>query len=105
MWTTADEVGQSAWNWRRGWDSNPRDPLGVCALSRGVPSTTRPPLLPARLKPGLPPQRKHGDFRREAEGHELARLRAPGAPARTGRRWAEGGMGWLRAAVAVVPLP
>jgi hypothetical protein len=30
--------------WRRRRDSNPRDPLEVCALSRGVPSTTRPHL-------------------------------------------------------------
>ncbi len=30
--------------WRRRRDSNPRDPLEVCALSRGVPSTTRPRL-------------------------------------------------------------
>lgn len=30
--------------WRRGWDSNPRDPFEVYSLSRGAPSTTRPPL-------------------------------------------------------------
>lgn len=30
--------------WRRGRDSNPRYPCGVCALSKGVPSATRPPL-------------------------------------------------------------
>ena len=40
--------------WRRGWDSNPRGPLGACALSRGVPSTTRPPLRHA-LDTGVAP--------------------------------------------------
>ena len=31
-------------DWRRGWDSNPRDAFDVYSLSRGAPSTTRPPL-------------------------------------------------------------
>ncbi len=30
--------------WRRGWDSNPRGPFGAYSLSRGAPSTARPPL-------------------------------------------------------------
>ena len=30
--------------WRRGWDSNPRGPFEPYSLSRGAPSTTRPPL-------------------------------------------------------------
>ncbi|CCF18697.1 putative Resolvase, N-terminal domain precursor [Pseudorhizobium banfieldiae] len=30
--------------WRRGWDSNPRYAFDVYSLSRGAPSTTRPPL-------------------------------------------------------------
>ena len=30
--------------WRRGRDSNPRDAFGAYSLSRGAPSTTRPPL-------------------------------------------------------------
>ena len=30
--------------WRRGWDSNPRYPLGAHTLSRRAPSTTRTPL-------------------------------------------------------------
>ena len=30
--------------WRRGWDSNPRDAFDAYSLSRGAPSTTRPPL-------------------------------------------------------------
>ena len=30
--------------WRRGRDSNPRGPFGAYSLSRGAPSTTRPPL-------------------------------------------------------------
>jgi site-specific DNA recombinase len=36
--------------WRRGWDSNPREPFEPYSLSRGAPSTTRPPLRPARSK-------------------------------------------------------
>ena len=37
--------------WRRGWDSNPRGPFGAYSLSRGAPSTTRPPLRDAvRIK-------------------------------------------------------
>ncbi len=30
--------------WRRGWDSNPREAFDLYSLSRGAPSTTRPPL-------------------------------------------------------------
>lgn len=30
--------------WRRGRDSNPREPFEPYSLSRGAPSTTRPPL-------------------------------------------------------------
>ena len=37
-------VPRSGLKWRRGWDSNPRDPFEVYSLSRGAPSTTRPPL-------------------------------------------------------------
>ena len=33
--------------WRRGWDSNPRDAFDAYSLSRGAPSTTRPPLRAA----------------------------------------------------------
>src|SRR3569833_3033221 len=89
--------------WRRGWDSNPRDPLGVCALSRGVPSTTRPPLLPARLKPGLPPEGKREglwvvqEARRRPDCGRLRPLLKDAGLA--GMR-----MGWVRAAVAVIPL-
>src|SRR5215468_9312737 len=40
--------------WRRERDSNPRYTfLGVCSLSRGVPSTTRPSL---RVNPAILPQ-------------------------------------------------
>src|SRR5690606_35625937 len=37
-------VPRGGLKWRRGWDSNPRDPFEVYSLSRGAPSTTRPPL-------------------------------------------------------------
>ena len=35
--------------WRRGRDSNPRDPFGAYAISSRAPSTTRPPLPAERL--------------------------------------------------------
>ena len=35
--------------WRRGWDSNPREAFDLYSLSRGAPSTTRPPLHGARI--------------------------------------------------------
>src|SRR5690606_25844057 len=34
------KVRSSMRMWRRGWDSNPRDPFEVYSLSRGAPSTT-----------------------------------------------------------------
>ena len=36
--------------WRRGWDSNPREAFDLYSLSRGAPSTTRPPLHTALSK-------------------------------------------------------
>ena len=42
--TAANSVRIYVPGWRRGRDSNPRYPFGVYSLSRGAPSTTRPPL-------------------------------------------------------------
>ena len=39
----SNELGDFV-EWRRGWDSNPRYAFDVYSLSRGAPSTTRPPL-------------------------------------------------------------
>ncbi len=40
--------------WRRGRDSNPREAFDLYSLSRGAPSTTRPPLRREVLKKTLP---------------------------------------------------
>src|SRR5262245_54045526 len=40
----AAQSPQSQTSWRREWDSNPRYPFGVHALSRRVPSAARPSL-------------------------------------------------------------
>ena len=42
--TAANGVRTFVSGWRRGRDSNPRDAFGAYSLSRGAPSTTRPPL-------------------------------------------------------------
>ena len=42
--SAANDVRTFVPRWRRGRDSNPRYPFGVYSLSRGAPSTTRPPL-------------------------------------------------------------
>ena len=39
-----EDVAETTGNWLSGWDSNPRDPFGAYSLSRGAPSTARPPL-------------------------------------------------------------
>ncbi len=43
-------VPRSGPKWRRGWDSNPREAFDLYSLSRGAPSTTRPPLHTALSK-------------------------------------------------------
>jgi hypothetical protein len=48
--------GQS--QWRRGRDSNPREAFDLYALSRGAPSTTRPPLR-HRLDKEFRPHNQH----------------------------------------------
>src|SRR3984885_16333767 len=77
-------------DWRRGRDSNPRWAFDPYALSRGAPSTTRPPLrtgtcpfaergmIPARSSPGkakgvrtLPIKRRQQPWRRERQNGNL----------------------------------
>ncbi len=63
VWRTREE------RWRRGWDSNPREAFDLYSLSRGAPSTTRPPLrwLPDKEKPAdnqqrIPPEAQLADY-------------------------------------------
>ncbi len=69
---------QFAINWRRGRDSNPRWAFDPYALSRGAPSTTRPPLpgiahigeramIPARSSLGKEERGLNPDFRRRRQ--------------------------------------
>ena len=57
--------------WRRGWDSNPREAFDLYSLSRGAPSTTRPPLrwLPDKEKPADNQQRILPETAREDALH------------------------------------
>src|SRR5262249_33934953 len=54
---TFDFCWQTRTTWRRERDSNPRYTfLGVCSLSRGVPSTTRPSLRSSEILPARTPR-------------------------------------------------
>jgi hypothetical protein len=99
----AESVGDPWRGWRRGWDSNPREAFDLYSLSRGAPSTTRPPLRCRPDRPECPVAQ--GIFRHD-DGEDRARagtrrtrsLRVP-APARAASSESVRRMRGVRAAI------